>query len=326
MKQQTNSAWHQITHHPKLKRFFLGSGEQKEPYITNGRNVYILPTKSGIAFAFILLVMLVGAINYNNSLGYMFTFFLASLSIVTILHTYKNVLRLQFVIGQPQPVFCGDDARIPVYISQSQSSSRYSLALLFNHASSIKATHCDISEQNNKIFLSLKTQTRGLCEVPRFTLHSTFPLGLFLSWSNIHLYQRFIVFPAPAKNAPDLPKDHYLPDQEGDKGMGTDDFSGLRDYHHGDSLRHIHWKAFAKQSTMITKQFGGDRGDETWLNWDDLTNLDVETRLSILTRWVLNAELDGTYYGLTLPNQIIKPASGANHRDQCLRALALYGI
>jgi uncharacterized protein (DUF58 family) len=325
MTHPKKQGWYRITHHPKFKRFFQGTGEQKEPYLTNGRNVYILPTKSGIAFALILLVMLIGAINYNNSLGYMFTFFLASLSIVTILHTYKNILRLEFLIGKPQSVFSGENTLVPVYINQTQSINRYSLSLLFDQPSFCKHTQCDITSKNNKFFLTLLTNTRGLCEVPRFTLHSTFPLGLFLSWSNIHLYQRFIVYPQPAKNVPDLPKGQYLPDQDGDQGKGTDDFSGLRNYHHGDSLRHIHWKAFAKQGTMITKQFGGDRCDETWLTWDALPDVDIETRLSILTRWVLNAELEGTAYGLKIPGLIIKPSSGILHREQCLKALALYG-
>lgn len=326
MSHKKKPGWYRITHHPKLKRFFMGTGVQNEPYLTNGRNVYILPTKGGIAFSIILLVMLIGAINYNNSLGYMFTFFLASLSIVTILHTYKNVLSLQLLIGKPQAVFSGDTALVPIYINQNQPVNRYSLSLLFDPPSSNKHTLCDITAQNNKIYLRLKTKQRGLCEVPRFTLHSNFPLGLFISWSNIHLYQRFIVYPQPANNAPDLPYGKYLPEQDGDQGKGTDDFSGLRNYHHGDSLRHIHWKAFAKQGTMVTKQFGGDRADETWLDWDTLAEIDIEMRLSILTRWVLSSEYNGTAYGLKIPGLIIKPSIGALHRDQCLKALALYGV
>ena len=219
-----------LTRHPQLKRFFYGSGAQAEPYLTNGKNVYILPTRSGIAFAVILLVMLVGAINYNNSLGYLFTFFLASISVVAILHTYKNVLRLKFQLGKPRSVFCGDTVSIPVYIEQHQSVNRYALSLEFepslntSHKDSLK----DIFALKEKVELPLLTQKRGLMNVPRFTLASNFPLGLFRSWAHIHLSQTFIVYPTPAPHPPENPATHYRPDQEGDQGKGTDDFAGLR--------------------------------------------------------------------------------------------------
>ena len=316
--------WFRLKRHPQLKRFFQGTGEQQEPYLTNGRNVYILPTKSGLAFAIILLVMLVGAINYNNSLGYLFTFFLASLSIVAILHTYRNVLRLQIKMGKPRSVFSGETAMVPLFLNQQHTESRYALHMFFDREKS--KTLNDINSLHIEIQLPLQTHQRGLHKVPRFILASTFPLGLFRSWSHIHLSQTFIVFPKPAQHAPDLPSTSYLPEQEGDQGKGTDDFSGLRNYHNGDSLRHVHWKAFAKQGTMITKQFGGDRSNETWLDWDKLPETSLENKLSILTRWVINAEKNEITYGLKIPGHIINPSSGPPHCDQCLETLALFDL
>ena len=43
----------------------------------------------------------------------------------------------------------------------------------------------------------------------------------------------------------------------GDQGRGSDDFASLRPYHAGDSLRHVHWKALAREQGLVTKQFGG---------------------------------------------------------------------
>ena len=44
--------------------------------ILTQRRVFVLPTRQGLAYAVSLLVMLVGAINYNLSLGYALVFLL----------------------------------------------------------------------------------------------------------------------------------------------------------------------------------------------------------------------------------------------------------
>ena len=45
-----------------------------------------------------------------------------------------------------------------------------------------------------------------------------------------------------------------------------------------------------------------------------------------MTGWVLALENARRAYGLRLPGQRIEPALGPAHREQCLRALALYGL
>src|SRR5882672_7762412 len=52
-----------------------------------------------------------------------------------------------------------------------------------------------------------------------------------------------------------------------DHGRGQEDFSGLRQYHIGDSPRHIAWKAAARDQGLLTKQFSGRTDTELWLDW-----------------------------------------------------------
>ena len=54
--------------------------------------------------------------------------------------------------------------------------------------------------------------------------------------------------------------------------------------------------------------------------------MDVEARLSRLTRWVLAADKEGLRYGLRLPGSEIAPGHGDAHRCACLRELALHGL
>ena len=58
------------------------------------RRVFILPTGAGIGFAFLLLVLLIGATNYNLGLGFALTFVLATCALVDMYFTYRNLVAL----------------------------------------------------------------------------------------------------------------------------------------------------------------------------------------------------------------------------------------
>ena len=74
----------------------------------------------------------------------------------------------------------------------------------------------------------------------------------------------------------------------------------------------------------LVKQFGGDRADELWLDWNDLPDLPVEARLSQLCRWVLDADREQLRYGLRLPGVEQPVNSGPAQRARCLELLALF--
>ena len=52
------------------------------------RRIFILPTRRGLGFALVLVLMLLGDINYNLSLGYVLTFLLATLAVLSMLHAF----------------------------------------------------------------------------------------------------------------------------------------------------------------------------------------------------------------------------------------------
>jgi uncharacterized protein (DUF58 family) len=113
--------------------------------------------------------------------------------------------------------------------------------------------------------------------------------------------------------------------EQGISHKGADDFYGLQEYQAGNSIKHIHWKAFAKGQGLYSKQYSGGAAAsaEVWFNYDTTTGHDTEQRLSQLCRWVIDAERAEIRYGLVLPNLKLLPDCGSNHYQQCLEALAL---
>ncbi len=284
------------------------------------RRIYILPTRHGIHFALVLLAMLFGAINYVNSLAFALTFLLGGLLLVSILHTYRNLRGLTLRAGRHPSAFAGDPVHFHLSIDGGPGER---LALRLGLDPSSQQLFDLPAAGVIELVQPVPSQHRGWLALPELTIETRYPLGLFRAWAYAQLDSQALIYPRPAPRGP-------LPEgggegQSGSAGRGSDDFVALRPFHSGDSLRHVHWKAEAREQGLQVKLFGGNRSRQLWLDWEGLPGLAVEPRLALLTRWVVEAEQQGLRYGLLLPGQRIPLGSGDGHRHRCLSALALYG-
>ena len=288
------------------------------------KRVYILPTRPGLAFAIALAVMLIGSINYNLSLGYILTFLLASMGLVAILHTFRNLVHLHITPGRVEPVFAGDSAWFELFVENRSGYERCAIRLWHEG----KPTRCDVpSQRGSTVSVPVAAQKRGWLMPGRITVDTRFPIGLLRAWSYIRPDMRCLVYPKSDDSLMPLPEPSGGSGEKRVAGGGSDDFAGLRAYQPSDSPRHIHWKAVARGQGLQTKVFSGRTAAELWLDWDQLPeNLDLESKLSRLTRWVLAADRDGLRYGLRVPGVVRAPGTGEAHRLACLRELALYGL
>ena len=75
----------------------------------NGR-IRWFPTRYGWLFVAALLGMLMGSINYNNNLGFLFTFLLGSILLVSLVHSYRNIRGIAVNEILALPVFEAQDA------------------------------------------------------------------------------------------------------------------------------------------------------------------------------------------------------------------------
>jgi uncharacterized protein (DUF58 family) len=302
------------------------------PYTLTRRRVYILPTAQGCMFALLLGAMLLGAMNYNNNLAYVLTFLLASLWLVSMLHTYRNLAGLTIASGAPLPVFVGEEARFPLSLNNRACAARYAIRIarqrprrLWRPARDPELLINLRADRIQAVELLVKTTHRGIVLLGRVRITSVFPLGLFRAWSYYDGAQRVIVYPRPA-GATALPAQlQFLGEEQAGKRLGTEDFMGFRNYHPGDSIRSIAWKAVARGQPILVKRFSGGGANKLVLSWDDVQHLPgTEARLAQLAKWVLEADRQGLRYGLSIPGARLSVSHGEAHKHQCLAALALF--
>lgn len=292
--------------------------------ILGRRQLFMLPTRYGLLFVLLLFVQLLAAINYGNGLAYALTFLLGSLAVVSMLYTHRNLFRLRLTAGTCAPVFAGDAAVFKVRLVNESPTPRYGVAVM--HQKTEIACVNIAAHGGAEVELRVPAARRGYLTAPALSLLTRFPLGLLYSWSRrIQLAQSCLVYPRPADATPFRVGTAETPEPAQGIKAGGDDFIGVREFQPGDSPRHVDWRAVARGEGWHTKQFGGAYQATMWLDWDALEGLDAETRLSVLTRWVLDAEHDGLLYGLRLPGKTVAPGNGEHHQHACLRALALFG-
>ena len=288
------------------------------------RRVFILPTRQGLTLAAFLALMLTGSINYNLSLGFVLTFLLGALWINAMIYTFRNLANLRVSGGRTRPVFAGDTARFTVNLENTGETWRYAIGLTGDKA----AEFVDVpARATTTAHVGIPAPRRGILRPGRLTLLTRYPLGLYYAWSYLELDMRCVVYPRPAAPGLQLPKAPPSAGEGSEHGQGQEDFAGLRQYHHGDSPRHIAWKVAARDQGLLTKQFGGRADTELWIDWEQLPpRAGVEDRLSQLARWVLDAHAAGLSFGLRLPGVTVPIAGGEIQREKCLEALALFEI
>lgn len=307
-----------------LEKFFRGEGPESGAVRLAGRRVYILPTREGLAYAFAVLVVLLGSLNYQSSLGYMFSFTLAAMGLVSMLWTQRNLVGLIVLIEDGTPVFAGEAALFRASL-ESGGRARWSVALAPSEGAG-GVTDTDAAPVS--LAISRAGLTRGVRQLGRVTVETRYPLGLFRAWAVIDSAATAIVYPKPVY--PRLKRMELVeeaggePSHSGAKKGGAEDFWGLREYVSGDMISRIHWKALARAGALTVKEFELPEPSAYNLDYDALGMVEPERKLSILCGMVIEADRAGAPYALSLPSRRLGPGRGAAHKAACLDALARF--
>ena len=66
-------------------------GVETGDVLLDHRRIYILPTRTGLVFWAVVMVLMIGSINFSLQLGYLLTFTIVSMALVSMYHTHRNL-------------------------------------------------------------------------------------------------------------------------------------------------------------------------------------------------------------------------------------------
>ncbi|HEV2703285.1 MAG TPA: DUF58 domain-containing protein [Steroidobacteraceae bacterium] len=300
-------------------------GADHLPITLHRRRIYILPTRTGMAFGALLGLMLIAGLNYANSLALLMTFLLAGLALVAMHGCHRNLLGLNVTELSSQDSFAGTAATLQLRFTNSAAQPRIGLEVALDGRAQ-PPTMCSAPPRGEVVVkLQIATPRRGLMPVGRLRLMTTWPYGLFRAWTWMHVTHEVTVYPRPGGQRP-------LPRAAGARGGGApresaeaDEWANLRAFRDGDSPRQVAWKAYARGAPLLVKEYTASGSTERLFDFAALAGLDTEQRLSQLARWILTSAADGERFSLKLPQSSIELDQGQLHRQRCLRALARFG-
>jgi uncharacterized protein (DUF58 family) len=288
------------------------------------RRLYILPTRAGLVFGALLFLMLLAGLNYANSLALFLTFLLTAFALVVMQLCHRNLLGTEVTSVLAPAVFARNAGAVQLTLGSPGAESRARLEAALPESPVLVADVAAGARQ--RLELPLAAAARGIVRLERVRLSTAYPFGLFRAWTWVHTPIEMLVYPRPVGSLP-MPADsgrglrsRPLP------GAGADEWAGLRPFRDGDSPRQVDWKAYAREAPLLVKEYAQGASELRLFDFAQLTDPDIEARLSQLARWVVDAEAHGERYGLVLPGVRLPPDRGPEHRHRCLAALAMFGL
>jgi uncharacterized protein (DUF58 family) len=313
----------------RLQTWFQSRLPRTDTLLLTQRNVYILPTRAGVMFAFTLLVLLLASINYQLNLGYVLTFLLAGSGVVSMHLTHNTLRGLTLRLKPLAPAFAGDAAVIEAVLT-SPGAARYGIGVKAMAAPDANLSWIDVPALGQaSAHVSFVPAARGLQTLPTISIETRFPLGLFRVWTLWRPAAQLLVYPQAERPAAPLPAAQTTAGS-GSTARRSDgeDIEGVRAYRRGDPLKMVAWKKAAKAlesgGELVSRDTSATARQQLLLAWAACAGLPPEARLSRLTAWTLAAHRAGVNHGLQLPGLDIAPDSGDAHRRRCLEALALW--
>jgi len=255
-------------------------------HITLGpRSLFILPTRLGLGYLLVMIAIYLLGTNYQNNLVMLVAYCLASLFMVAMWLTHRNLLGLSLFGG---PMALGEAGQsLPIRVTVHARRPTRALLLTLNEGT-LWLAQADSAPAS--LLMAIKGGKRGRVALSRLRVESRYPLG----------------------------RGQAMPATLGD-------FDALRPHRPGEPPSRIAWKQLAQGRGLLIKQFEEPLLDDTHLSLSRVGGQDLEARLAVLAWWCADYARRGLPFTLTLAGQTLGPESGPAFLQRCRLALARLG-
>jgi uncharacterized protein (DUF58 family) len=284
------------------------------------RRVYILPSGFGLVYALALLVLMIGALNYNNNAAILLALLLAMAAMASAHGAVRLLSGLSLRRFEADETFAGEGqpCRLMVHSIGGRLAGDLRLAVAGQQVQA--GTDGDGQALFEWIWPS---DRRGRRPLGRVRLSTTWPLGLFRAWTVLEPDATAVVYPAPETPPVPLPAQADLHGDRHAPSRGEQDWHALREFQRGDALRDIAWKVSARHDRwLVAETRSATQAPALAFSLDQVAQLEREAALSRLCRWLLMAEAAQLPWALRIPGAELPTGLGGEQRRRALTALA----
>lgn len=214
-------------------------------------------TREGKRFILATVLIAVAAVNTGNNLIYLIFSLMLSMILLAVVLLRMNLSRISLEVSIDHPVFAGEQTYASFTIKNSKKLiPAYSVRVTASGATD--PVYCAYIAPKDSVKKEIKItfKKRGLYSYGKFFVQSGFPFILFEKSTAVKVSGEVLVYPAL------MEVEQFMPDISGLEGFGTGKTAGagneihsIREFRYGDDRRNIHWKASAKTSRIMVKEF-----------------------------------------------------------------------
>ena len=293
------------------------------------KNIFIFPSKFGLAFlSFILLLFILGT-NYQNNIILLLSYLLVSFFVIEMLHNFYNLSGIVIESKKLSQGYADQPLAIDIIIASNKTRFDYYLQFPAQ-----KLSHqTELVVGKNTISVPFLSSQRGLYELGRLKVFSHYGFGLFVTWTHLDLAIKALVYPAPLAFEI-LPTTSSLIEIDQTQSanltntsmkQGADEFFALKNYQQGDSYHHVAWKQVAKGQGWYTKQYAQQNSKKHHLSLQNMPSQVLEVKLQQLCFLILQYHQLAEPFAVQLYEKHIPSGYGEIHLQECLAALATFG-
>ncbi len=229
---------------------------------------YFKITKRGIFFIFLLVLISIATFNTGNNL--LIIILSLQMGALLVSGTVANIVLsgLKVRLQLPEAIHAGNESLLLATLrNQKKIFPSFGLELKNITEEISKDVSIEFAEtsihfpfirrgEEKTVKFECIFNRRGVFSMQGFRVHTTFPFGLFSRGKELHAEGKVKVYPKLVELKEFQHRFPFLFGQETLRKKGSgDELHNLRDYHHGDDTRFVHWKASAKLGRLIIKEF-----------------------------------------------------------------------
>ncbi|HET6464151.1 MAG TPA: DUF58 domain-containing protein [Nitrospiria bacterium] len=254
------------------------------------RNRSITFTPAGTRFVFLTLAIGVAAVNTGNNLLYLILGMMLSLIIVSGILSEQSLRKISVEWRFPTRIFAQQPVPVEVRISNGKRflpSFSFRVDAGTDPPQSVYTFKLS-AHQSTAFPQTTRFEKRGWQTLPALRFHTTFPFGFFhKSLIRPHL-RTVLVYPRVLPVPPRIEWMSSRPGQDHEyrqRGSGAT-LHNLRDYTPLDDARGIHWKASARESKLLLKEYEREEDDNVHLFFNNRLAARSEEQLQNFERAV----------------------------------------